>query len=229
MYSYNKSPSKIKAGMFSQADTGWSKPIAIFGEGNGIGEYCKVVTDKQKGVHIAAYDSMNADVVYAYIPDFDKPEDAVTCIVDSYGLVGTELDIDVALNSSNKPLPVISYYAGSNAKPKTARWNPAVVLTTTSLSAGAEEEKFTGTWEISLIPSSSKISVDHINIGLWKDKGTGIIKNSTIGTSITEQEGANWNSTVSRGTIYGNGTDNPVLGYAITKNAGGYIETAQMK
>ena len=31
------------------------------------------------------------------------------------------------------------------------------------------------------------------------------------------------------GMIYGNGSMNPILGYAITKAAGGYIETAQMK
>ena len=31
------------------------------------------------------------------------------------------------------------------------------------------------------------------------------------------------------GMVYGNGTMNPILGYAITKSAGGFIETAQMK
>ena len=31
------------------------------------------------------------------------------------------------------------------------------------------------------------------------------------------------------GKIYGNGSKNPILGYAITKGSGGFIETAQMK
>ena len=52
---------------------------------------------------------------------------------------------------------------------------------------------------------------------------------STLGESTTEQIGSSYKSTVSRGTIYGNGTANPILGYAIKKSATGYIETAQMR
>ncbi|MBP5450956.1 MAG: hypothetical protein J6Y16_01825 [Treponema sp.] len=229
LYSYNKAPKSITAGQFLQADTGWSKPVAIFGAGNGIGEYCKIAADKNGGAHIVAYDSLNADVVYAYIPSFDAPANAVTCIVDSYGLIGTELDIDVALDDDENPLPFISYYAGSNAKPKTARWSGKTALTTSNLAAGSENEMFTGTWDISLIPTNSKIAVDHINVGIWKDKSTGIIKNSTEGTNLVEQTGASYNSSVSRGNIFGNGSKNAILGYAINEGASGYIETAQMK
>ena len=60
--------------------------------------------DSNGKVHIACYDNGNADVWYAYIDDFDHPENARTCIVDSYGIVGTELSLDVALVDS-KPVP----------------------------------------------------------------------------------------------------------------------------
>lgn len=237
LYSYNKSPKSIAAGKFRQADTGWSKPVAIFGEGNGIGEYCKITADKQGGAHIVAYDSLNADVLYAYIPSFDAPGNAKTCIVDSYGLIGTELDIDVALDDNNKPLPFISYYAGSNALPKIARWAGSSALTTASLTTGAEDDMFTGAWDISLIPTSSKIGVDHVNVGVWKNMATGKIKDSKVlvgeewqtGLNTTEQTGTSYNSSVSRGNIYGNGTKNAILGYAINEGASGFIETAQMK
>jgi hypothetical protein len=229
LYSYNKSPSKITSGMFSQADTGWSKPEAIFGEGNGIGQYCKVALAKDGSAHVVAYDSFKADVLYAFIPSFDTPSGAKTCIVDSYGLVGTELNIDVALDANENPLPFISYYAGSNALPKIAKWNGSSALTASSLTTGADEDMFTGAWDISLIPTTSRISVDHINVGVWKDKNTGIIKDSTTGTNLTEQTGISYKSEVSRGNIYGNGSKNAILGYAINEGANGYIETAQMK
>ena len=37
-------------------------------------------------------------------------------------------------------------------------------------------------------------------------------------------------SDVSRGNIYGNGTRNPIMGYAVESTTGGiYLETAQMR
>ncbi len=229
LYSYNKKPKSIAAGKFLQADTGWSKPEAIFGEDNGIGEYCKVALDKKGGAHVVAYDSLNADVVYAYIPSFDTPSEAATCIVDSYGLIGTELDIDVALDDGENPLPFISYYAGSNARPKSAKWAGKTALSAASLASGADDDVFTGAWDVSLIPTSSKVAIDHTNVGVWKDKDTGKIKDSVLGTNKTEQTGSSYKSTVSRGNIFGNGSKNSILGYAINEGVNGYIETAQMR
>ena len=229
LYSYNKKPKSISAGKFLQADTGWSKPVAIFGEGNGIGEYCKVALAKDGSAHVVAYDSLNADVVYAFVPSFDTPSGAKTCIVDSYGLIGTELDITAALDADGNPLPFISYYAGSNAKPKAAKWAGSSLLSASTLKPGAIDEVFTGAWDVSLIPTSSKIAVDHINVGVWKDKDTGKIKNSTPGTNKPEQTGTSYKSSVSRGSIYGNGSTNAILGYAINEGSSGYLETAQMK
>ena len=245
LYSYNTAPQKITAptfmgdntyrknddgtstgiDSFSQSATGWSTPVAVFGEGNGIGEYCKVVLDAQGKVHIACYDNSNADVWYAYISDATNPSTAniKTCIVDSYGIVGTELSLDVALKEGN-PIPYISYYGSSCARPKVAYWAADDSIATITSREGAVDEAFTKNWEVSLIPSGSKISIDHVNVGVWKDASGNLTDSKkpdgTIGST---------SSGTSDGTIYGNGTMNPILGYAITQGSGGYIETAQMK
>ena len=239
LYSYNLTPQSITAGSYTHTQTGWSEPEAIFGEGNGIGEYCKVVADKNNHIHIACYDGLNGDLYYAYVDDFTKPEEAKTCIVDSYGIIGTEINIDVGLkavldaegnpvlengNPKYITIPYISYYAGSSARPKIASWAGENNISTASYLLGADEEIFTGCWDISLIPTESRVLNDHINVGLWKDNG--VIKESEAGTKTHVPGMGHTNST---GTVWGNGTDNPVLGYAITKGAGGFIETAQMK
>ena len=255
LYSYNKAPQKISAptyggnnyyrknedgtstgiDSFSQSATGWSTPVAVFGEGNGIGEYCKVALDANGKVHIACYDNANADVWYAYIDDYTSPSNAKTCIVDSYGIVGTELYLDVALKDSN-PVPYISYYGSSCARPKVAYWASETSIASATDLSGAKDEAATGNWETSIIPSTSKISIDHINVGVWKDSSGNLTYSTTDGNVPNGKQpgktGANVgkpNAGTDNGMIYGNGTKNPILGYAITKGAGGYIETAQMK
>ena len=220
VYSYNLNPHGIAAGEYLQADTGWTTPVPIFA--TGIGEYCKINADSLNGIHIAAYDGTNSDVWYAYVADFKNPGGKKTCLVDSYGIIGTELNIDVALKNG-KPIPYISYYANSCVKPKTAY----LVGSIDSLSAGAVGEAFTAQWEISIIPTTSRVPQDHINIGVWKTDGE-------LSDSINNENTYNTNSDVaanqvSYGSVWGNGTSNPILGYAITQGAGGYIETAQMK
>ncbi|MBP5519720.1 MAG: hypothetical protein J6X84_03970 [Treponema sp.] len=234
LYSFNKTPKSVTENTFKQDDTGWSKPVTIFGAANGIGEYCKVATDETGGVHIAAYDSLNGDLWYAYLEAFDEPSSAKSCVVDTYGIIGTELNIDVGLNENNNPIPFISYYAGSCARPKIAYWNSPLSLKTISQDkiSGVISDSFTEVWESSVIPTESKVSIDHINIGVWKsieEETKGRIINSTEGVSKTEQTGSGFKSSVSRGKIYGNGSKNAILGYAITQGSAGYIETAQMK
>ena len=234
LYSYNKSPKSIQPGMYNQAETKWSTPKTIFD--NGIGEYCKVTVDKNNGVHIAAYDGLNGDLWYAYIPVFDSPGTNKTCIVDSYGIIGTELNIDVAYNENNRVVPYISYYALSCARPKLAYWTDNENHSVLSLVPGAIEEEYTSCWEVITLPTTSKVSMDHINIGIWKDSNGKITYSTTDGYAPGEsnigentfQPGAN-STEESYGTVWGNGSKNPVLGYAITVGSSGYIETAQMK
>ena len=192
---------------------------------------------------------MNCDVWYAYIPNFTSPENKKTCLVDSYGLIGTELNIDVALDVSGNPIPCISYYAGSCAHPKTAHWaGTTSIASAETLESVDALECFTGNWEVSVIPTKSRVTEDHINIGVWKDStGTitwstndGAVPNgSNLGeTKLDYKEVFNSNPAnpgsgntgyKTGGHVWGNGSKNPILGYSIKSGASGYIETAQMK
>lgn len=225
-YSYNTTPLTNRSGTYNAADgtTGWSEPVAVFErkDYDNAGEYCKIAVDKNGGIHIAAYDPVNLDLVYAYAPSYESS--FTTCVVDSNGVVGSNLTLDVALENG-KAIPFIGYYATSCIKPKYAR----LVGT---LGDGSVNDEVTGTWEISVVPTSSIIEMqsnqhNDINIGVWKDSG--VIKVSTTGTSGTTNTASGYSST-SNGQIYGNGTKNPVLGYAIKYGSSGdTIETAQMK
>lgn len=232
LYSYNKTPSSIQPNTFLQRDTKWSKPVPIFN--SDIGEYCKIVADSNNGIHIAAYDGINADVWYAYIPNFEVPTTKYTSLVDSYGLIGTELNIDVAKDDNGVLRPHISYYAGSCAKPKIAKWGLSDFINAATEKNSTIEDYFTGVWEVSLIPTESKVSEDHVNVGLWKSNGSiawstkDKTENGAIGTTSYTSEGVSENKK-SYGLVWGNGTKNAVLGYAIIQGTDGYIETAQMK
>ena len=73
---------------------------------------------------------------------------------------------------------------------------------------------------------------DRMNIGLWKHEGK-IVESTNDCFTITGQNGkktsVNNVSYNSGGNIYGNGTANPILGYAIESTSGTCLETAQMK
>ena len=99
---------------------------------------------------------------------------------------------------------------------------------------GADDETdlFTGNWEVSLVPTSSEINEDNMNVALWKDKTTGVLTtstrpNNTTDPTITKAFGTK--DADNTKTWYGNGTSKFVLGYGITEGATGFIEIAQMK
>lgn len=240
LYSYNKTPNSIASGSYEPSDTHWEKPVTIFPAN--VGEYCKVTADAEDGIHIAAYDSLNGDLWYAYIKDFDTPSGVKAGIVDSYGFVGSELNIKVAMEAEHKPIPYISYYALSCSRPKIAYWNKSESLQTLDASniAGVNLDAFNANWESTIIPTSSKVPSDHINVGVWKN-AAGVRTWSTTDGNAPDETGSNIGvkdlshigtsapTVNSYGTVYGNGTKNPLLGYAIKQGALGFIETAQMK
>ena len=94
------------------------------------------------------------------------------------------------------------------------------------------KDVFTGKWEVSPVPTPSTMSGganDKVNVGLWKktvDTVKGVIVKSSDMNSTTK--GSN-DSKTTYGNCYGNGTANPVLGYAIKTSSGTAIETAQLK
>jgi hypothetical protein len=71
-----------------------------------------------------------------------------------------------------------------------------------------------------------------MNIGLWKHDGK-IVSSTDSSFTVTGAEtivtSTSNSSTGTNGNIYGNGTANPIVGYAIESTSGTSLETAQMK
>lgn len=220
-YSYNTTPT-VDRNTNTDA-TGWSTPETVFtGDMENAGEWCQIMADKSDdgGIHIAAYDPINLDLVYAYKSNY-QASGFETCIVDGYGVVGSNLTLDVAKNAGGKWIPYIGYYATSCVKPKIA------YLVDTSSNDPAE------TWENSIIPTTNTIPLgsqgnNKMNVGVWKDKDSWQIKNSVTGANTGSHSGHSYGATC-WDKVYGNGTANPIVGYAIKSASNGFIETAQLK
>ncbi|MCH5291949.1 MAG: hypothetical protein J1D88_09390 [Treponema sp.] len=229
LYSYATAPLSLPLGD-NKTDSGWAAPVRVFAGGTdyeNAGEYCQIAVDAKGGIHVAAYDPVNSDLVYAYSKSYSGSFE--TCVVDSSGMVGPNITLDVALNEGNVAIPHIGYYASSCVRPKYAY----LVDTKSHAPAGAIDESFTGAWECTLVPTSSRITMqssqhNKINVGVWKDKD-GVLINSSTGTNSHTNNYNGYDST-SYGSVYGNGTNHAVLGYAIKGNSStDAIETAQMK
>ena len=226
-YTYNGNLTDAIRG--DTAGTGWSTPVRVFGATKSYGkagQFCQIAVDKDGGIHIAAYDPLNADLVYAY-----KSSAAggtfKTYVVDSSGTVGDNITIDVAMEGGQIS-PQIGYYSAGGTLPKIARLAvPGVV------GSGVVNDVYTGTWECSYVPSGSTINTqsnqyNKINIGLWKTSG-GEIDKSKTGSSFGYNSVDGYTKSVSYGDVWGNGTKNAVLGYAVMdSNSNDYIETAQL-
>ncbi|UTC64750.1 Ig-like domain-containing protein [Treponema sp. OMZ 788] len=230
-YTYKTDPQNgSHASQSGNGSGNWKKPIDVFDKMN-VGEYCKIAVDKAGGIHIAAFDSDTADLKYAYLSSYSDTA-FKRSTVDSYGITGTHITLDVAYTAAGaagKPVPYIGYYSASAGRSKLAY----LVDTATGVSGSAQGTDsngyFTGKWEVSVVPTASRVQQDNINVGIWKTSG-GVIKDSKIVTSPGAQPSIGTSSSdKTNGTIYGNGTANPVLGYAIRQAMNGYIETAQKK
>lgn len=239
-YSYKKNPytdNDMAASPSATPDDGnWRKPIELASK---AGENCQIVVDKVGGIHIAAYDTVDANLIYAYLSSYDDATPQVVT-VDSYAFTGTNIRLDTAVSDDgNYIIPYIGYYMSSIQKPKMA-YLPGVVSSSTTkatreavtISAGTDEsEAVTGLWEATVLPTSSRIADNYaycyINIGLWKDASTGKAKvMSGTDVAYTNKSGIDKENT---SKTYGNGTANPVLAYATRVGTRGHLETAQMK
>ena len=242
MYTYNTTnlADVSKADFESSAHTKdhWKKAETIFA---GAGLYCKVVVDAKGGIHIAGYDRDAGDIRYAKLNKYDVKysESTMSCIVDSNGIIGSNLTLDVAFDKAGtdgkpandaKAIPYLGYYGSSGPKMAYLAANGA---NQASLPAGADSDIFTGYWEVTEIPTTSNAPKDRINVAVWKKSGvlawstTDFNKNGTKGTDVVNT-GNNTFATTSK--TYGNGTNNPVVGYEIRPTSSiGFMETAQMQ
>lgn len=221
-FAYKKNPYTDNDADQTHANTAgyWSKAVEVF---SGACEDVSIKADASGAVHISAYNKAEQSLVYRYITsDLTTMKDPVT--VDSYQIVGSRTQIDVQKEKEGDYyVPYISYYNPATQKTKLAY----LIAGESSLDYSAQgvksDDTFTGNWEVSVIPTSSDIQEDHTNIGLWKDS-SGARRTSVGGTvnnygSIGDNEGQ----------TSGNGTNNPVVGYATVIGIRGFIETAQMR
>ena len=243
MYTYNKVDLSLQSGSdfegSGKTDQHWQTPSQIF---TGAGQYCQIKTDIAGGVHIAAYDSVLGDVRYAKLTSYAFTPDGVatgttkydektmSCVVDSSGIVGSNLTLDVAYDkaaaSGGHAIPYIGYY-GSIGPKMAYLTSEGAACSTVAASAGTVKDMFTGYWDVTEVPTPSSAPKDRINVGVWKDSG--IIKASTPKAGVTASK-PDGDSTEGSGVTVGNGTKNPVVAYEIRPSAAhGYMETAQKK
>ena len=244
-YSYNVNPSpsgstgetekKGKINNQSGSGQGWSKPTTIFT--NVTGEFCQVAFDKAGHVHIAAYDSSGNDLWYAYLSGYnDKTATKKTCPVDSYGVIGTQITLDVAYTKATGgvPVPYIGYLAEGKTLPKLAYYTGSDITSDSDIK-GADGNFFTRNWEVSAVPSVTAgiqgvQGYDRINVGVWKSAGvlTDSKVDGEVKVSYYDNSGNEGNAN-SKGFVYGNGTSNPAMAYRYEVGQDGFVETAQKK
>lgn len=227
-FAYKKNPYTDNDADQTHANTDgyWSKAVEVF---SGACEDVSIKADASGAVHISAYNKVEQSLVYCYIGKNETglPTNIGTAVtVDSYQIVGSRTQIDVQKEVHKEVdyyVPYISYYNPATQKTKLAYLIAGKSDKGYSAPGVNPDDTFTGNWEVSVIPTSSDIQEDHTNIGLWKDS-SGARRTSVGGTvnnygSIGDNEGQ----------TSGNGTNNPVVGYATVIGIRGFIETAQMR
>ena len=223
---YNENPTTTKV---------WTSKIV---DNNG-GLNVKCAVDSDGGIHVAYYTTNGGNLKYAYLSSY-KATPSI-CVVDANGAVGTKCTIDVVKNDSEKQVPYISYQLIGGVATYNAKVAYRTDFTQDNFAGADEKDFYTGKWEISVVPTSSLLKDDTINIGLWRGsdgtakaftsnenwKSADILKyGGTAGSSSFETV---TNSTMNVGSpsiVYGNNTANPIVGYGVESGA---IEIAQKK
>lgn len=227
--SYNESPRTAQTILAAVTATWQNNSYYVSNENIRAGTYVSMVVDNKNGIHLAYYSATGGDLYYSYISDPKTKTVTKTVIVDSYGSVGTYPMIDVAKDSKDGNfIPYISFRCESNsdttASVKIAypvNWDEDGKV----LNGVDSYDRYTGNWEVSVVPTDNTPLTDYTNIGMNKDS-FGVKKVFATGTDISKAWSATFAVSDST-TVYGNGTSNPVVSYAVSEN--GAIEMAQKK
>lgn len=223
MYSYKINPCNQDDASETYTSGHWTKAQVLKTR---CGEYCKIAVDANGGIHITAYDSGNKGIGYVYMPSYSTTYSEannyylIDCINGPYD----ELGIDVAIGGTNNnyAYPTISYYA--NGIPKMATFSTGILKGAGNKPDKAwENDSFTGKWDVCFVPTASSVRKDHMNVAQPKNT-SGVRARVATGTDRFNAQGEQ-----SYGTVTGNTTTNPILGYAIREGAIGYLEIAQRK
>ena len=229
-FSYNSDPLTAKTTLQAGTDTWQNNSYYVSDSSIRAGTHVSMAVDASNGIHLAYYSASGGDLYYSYIENpTAQSKPTKTVMVDSYGSVGTYTMIDVARDStSSQFIPYISFRCESNADTTASvkiaypvQWSEGNVL------SGVDEyDRYTGNWEVSVIPTDNTPLTDYTNIGLNKNWSTGVRSAFSTGSDVSKS----WSATFAVGdstTVYGNGTDNPILSYAVSEN--GVLEMAQKK
>lgn len=222
---------KLKYAAFSSVtstNVSWSAEKTVSTVG---GKYVSLACDEEGGMHFAYVSNSGADLYYTYMAS--PTATPYTVLVDSYQDVGDRCQITVGRESVASPwIPYISYKSNYASHTKIAY--PVSFTAKTSSGrplAGADErEKFTANWNVSLVPASGASIEDTVSVGVLKDWTTtgssaGVMYNFPEGETVSVADKGTYS--ICNGTIvYGNGTRNPVVGYAVDE---GFIELAQKR
>lgn len=189
------------------------------------GQYVQMSIDAEDGIHLAYMSNSGADLYYAYMPSYDS-SNITEILVDSKNDVGDNCSIDVGRDDESSPwIPVITYKSNEGTKTKIAY--PVVFENGKPKDGATPGGFFTGNWSVSMLPTENKSTNDQINVGLNKDWNNGVIHEFVSGTDDTNSYTPKGPYSIcSSGILYGNGTKNPVVGYAVSS---GSIEMAQKK
>lgn len=227
--SYNESPRTAQTTLASGTATWQNNSYYVSDSDIRAGTHVSMEVDKADGVHLAYYSASGGDLYYSYIATPKTKTVTRTVMVDSYGSVGTYPMIDVAKDSEyGNFVPYISFRCESNAD-TTASVKIAYPVywdkTGNVLNGVDSYDRYTGNWEVSVVPTDNTPLTDYTNIGMNKDS-SGVKTVFATGTDISKAWAATFAVSDST-TVYGNGTSNPVVSYAVSEN--GVLEMAQKK
>jgi hypothetical protein len=195
----------------------------------------KMAVDSDGGIHLAYYSAAGGDLKYAYLTKYNDSS-FQRATVDSYLSVGTNVCIDVAKVGSYQ-VPYISYFMpaafGTTASAKIAyraRFTNDLGQsnTLTGQFDGATGDLYTQNWEVSSVPTAYTPANSSVNIAVFRNSGGDLAAippgTNTVTTDTVTSGG--WKVSPGR-RIFGNGTTNPAVSYAVEEN--GILEMAQKK
>lgn len=229
---YNEKPTTTKAWTSSLVD-----------DNGGLNVKCAV--DSDGGIHVAYYTTNGGNLKYAYYKKNGTTASYKTtpsiCVVDANGAVGTKCTIDVVKDNSGNQVPYISYQLIGGVSTYNAKVAYRTDFTSQDFAGADSTDFYTGKWEISIVPTTSLLKDDTVNIGLWRG-ADGKAKNFTSnknwksadilsygGTAGSSSFASVYNGTMNVGSpsiVRGNNTANPIIGYGVESGA---IEMAQKK
>lgn len=228
-YDKNEQALKMKSATFSSVKSesvSWTAPSTISTIG---GKYVSMATDEAGGIHLAYLSNSGANLYYTYMSSVSATP--VTMLVDAYQDVGDRCMITVGRESTSKPwIPYISYKSNYASHTKIAYPVFASDASSSTLpSAGIVDgtEKYAGAWNVSLVPDTNLSIDDTVSVGVNKDWASDSGVMYVFPTGETQKASDTGVYALCDATIvYGNGTKNPVMGYAIED---GTIQMAQKK